>query len=418
MGSKYRNSFFDAKREWSKYKDAVLNYYLRPYLQKVKEIKVKGTRKPICVVDMFAGRGEFKTGEPGSPRIIAGHLQELAKQGYQVKLLCYENHKPFSKHLVNVLQPYAFATVMPKDCFTDIASIAQLASTHTTLLYIDPCEVVQLNLPKLGLVFDKVRQNSSVEALIVFMARAFMRHAAWARNVEMRLDETGALDDPLVREAEEDDKAMWLDALYDDDVISQHAQSQKSHALLNDIAGGGYWEAIVDETTIPWEERVARFVDGYRQKLRSWFRVVEALPVRPDTSPTPKYWITFMSRYEPAFDLFNRAACDMTRAQDLNIRNKPGTLFAGMSTEPEVAAPQVVDRAVKKTAKPLTSCKWNELRWRTCGNRNVGRFTESEVNHSIKRLLRTGFLNGASGDKVEEEKVLSPTEELKSWVDR
>lgn len=51
MGSKYRNSFFDSKRDWSKYKDAILNYYLTPYLQKVKTIG-----KPICIVDMFAGR--------------------------------------------------------------------------------------------------------------------------------------------------------------------------------------------------------------------------------------------------------------------------------------------------------------------------------------------------------------------------
>src|SRR5688500_15691895 len=132
MGSKYRNSFFDTKREWSKYKDAVLSYYLRPYLQKEKEIQLGGARKAICVVDMFAGRGESKTGEAGSPRIIAGHLQELAKQGYQVKLLCYENYKPFYKHLVSVLKPYPFATAMPKDCFSDIASIAGLASTHST----------------------------------------------------------------------------------------------------------------------------------------------------------------------------------------------------------------------------------------------------------------------------------------------
>src|SRR5258706_9461524 len=131
MGSKYRNSFFDSKREWSNYKDSVLDYYLRPYLQKVKEIKVRGIRKPICIVDMFAGRGEFKTGEPGSPRIIAARLQELAAHGYQVKLCCYENYQPFYKHLVSVLEPFPFAEAVPKDCFSDIANIAQLASTHT-----------------------------------------------------------------------------------------------------------------------------------------------------------------------------------------------------------------------------------------------------------------------------------------------
>jgi hypothetical protein len=211
---------------------------------------------------------------------------------------------------------------------------------------------------------------------------------------------------------------MWLEALYGDEAVSQHAQAQESQALLNGIAGGNYWETIVHDTTINWEEKVARLVDEYRQKLRSWFRLVEALPVRPDTSPIPKYWIAFMSRYEPAFDLFNRAACDMVRAQELNITNRPGTLFAGTATEPEPAAPQLVDRAVKRAARLVVSCKWNELRWRTCGNRNVGKFTDSEVNQSIKRLLKAGFLSGSSGDKVEETKILSPTEQLKSWLDR
>jgi three-Cys-motif partner protein len=413
MGSKYRNSFFDSKRDWSKYKDSVLEYYLIPYLQKVKLIG-----KPICIVDMFAGRGEFKTGEPGSPRIIATRLQELVQQGYQVKLRCYENHQPFYKHLVTVLKPFPFAEALPADCFSDVADIAQLASTHTTLLYIDPCDVVQLSLSKLGLIFNEVRRNSSVEALIVFMARAFMRQAALVRSVEMRLEESGALNDPLVRDAEEDDKAMWLEALHGDEAVAQHAQSQKYQALLSDIAGGDYWQAIVQDSTIPWEEKCAKLVDEYRRKLRGWFKLVEALAVHSDTSAIPKYWMAFMSRYEPAFDLFNRAACDTIRAQRQNFRNQPDMLFAGTESQPETAPPQAVDRAVKRAAQPHPKCHWKELRWRTCGNRNVGKFTDSEVNQSIKRLLKNGWLGGASGDKVEDDSVLSPTAQLKSWIDR
>jgi three-Cys-motif partner protein len=414
MGSKYRNNFFDSKRDWSKYKDSVLDYYLVPYLQKVKRLG-----KPICVVDMFAGRGEFKTGEPGSPRIIAVRLQELAQQGHPVKLLCYENHKPFYKHLVKVLEPFSFAQAAPKDCFSDVANIVQVASTHTTLLYIDPCDVVQLSLSKLGLIFDKVRQNSSVEALIVFMARAFMRQAALAQSVEMRLEESGALKDPLVSAAEvEDDKAMWLEALYGDEAVSQHAQSQKYQALLSDIAGGDYWQAIIQDSTMTWNEKCESLVDQYRLKLRNWFNLAEALPVHADTGAIPKYWIAFVSRYEPAFDLFNRAACEMVRAQRQNFRNQPDMLFAGTAAEPETASPSTVDRAVKRAAKPLSSCRWKQLRWRTCGNRNVGKFTDSEVDQSIKRLLKTGWLVGATGDKVEEDSNLSPTSQLKSWTDR
>jgi three-Cys-motif partner protein len=413
MGSKYRNSFFDSKREWSKYKDSVLDYYLTPYLQKVKRIG-----KPICIVDMFAGRGEFETGEPGSPLIIATHLEELAKQGHRVKLRCYENYPPFYEHLATVLKPFAFAEALSKDCFDDVGDIAQLASNHTILLYIDPCDVTQLGLSRLGLIFDKVRQNSSVEALIVFMARAFMRQAALAHSIEMRLWEAGALGDPVVFDAEEDDKAMWLDVLYGGETVAQHAQSQKYQALLSDIAGGDYWHAIVQDGTVLWEEKCSKLVDEYRRKLRNWFKLVEALPVHSDKSTIPKYWMVFMSRYEPAFDLFNRAACEMVRSQHQNFQNQPGNLFAGVQLEPETADPHAVDRAVKRAAQPLNSCPWKELRWRTCGNRNVGRFTDSEVNQSIKRLLKSGWLSGAVGGKVEENAVVSPTAELRSWVDR
>ncbi|HEX3359032.1 MAG TPA: hypothetical protein VHS31_18780 [Tepidisphaeraceae bacterium] len=271
---------------------------------------------------------------------------------------------------------------------------------------------------KLRLIFDKVRQNSSVEALIVFMARAFMRQAALTRSVEMRLAETGALHDPMVIDAEEDDRAMWLDAMYGEEAAVQHAQTQKYQALLTDIAGGNYWQSIVQDSKVLWEEKCAKLVDEYRQKLKTWFKLVEALAVYSDTSSIPKYWIAFMTRYEPAFDLFNRAACDVIRAQRQNVQNKPGTLFAGMQIAPETALPQTVDRAVKRTAQPLSACKWKEMRWRICGNRNVGKFTDSEVNQSIKRLLKSGWLTGASGDKVEENNNLSPTAQLKSWIDR
>jgi hypothetical protein len=40
------------------------------------------------------------------------------------------------------------------------------------------------------------------------------------------------------------------------------------------------------------------------------------------------------------------------------------------------------------------------------------------VDQTIKRLLKNGWLAGASGDKVEENSILSPTAQLNSWIDR
>ena len=51
------SDFFDAKRDWSRYKDFILGYYLEPYIPKVNTLG-----KPILVVDCFAGRGEFGDG--------------------------------------------------------------------------------------------------------------------------------------------------------------------------------------------------------------------------------------------------------------------------------------------------------------------------------------------------------------------
>ena len=413
MGSKYRNSFFDEKRDWSKYKDSILNYYLVPYLQKVKEL-----RKPICIVDMFAGRGEFKTGEPGSPKIIATRVQEFVGENVEskVKLRAYENYKPFYAHLAAVLKPYQFAEVLQKDCFSDLADIAQLGSGHTLLLYIDPCDVGQLSLSKLSPIFDKVKQRSSVEVLMIFMARAFMRQAALALKVETQHRDQNSSNFPLLLDVDDDDKAMWGETPNDDTSAVRRAQSQRHRALLSDIAGGDYWDKIVQDAAISWEERGAKLVDRYRQRLKTWFSVAEALPVRPDDSQTPKYWILFLSRYEPAFDLFNRAACNVVRSQRHKASNN--TLFPMQAGEASGASPPVVDRAVKRSAKLHSKCRWNKLRWETCGGRNVGEYTDSEVDQSIKRLLKDDWLTGAPGNKVEDDATLSPTEKLKSWIDR
>ncbi len=67
---------------------------------------------------------------------------------------------------------------------------------------------------------------------------------------------------------------------------------------------------------------------------------------------------------------------------------------------------------------PLMQVSCRELRWVTCGGLNVGTYTDSEINQSIKRLLKSGWLTGAAGEKVEEKTILSPTQLLASWLDR
>lgn len=51
------SDFFGKKKDWSRYKDFILSYYLEPYIPKVNKLN-----RPILVVDCFAGRGEFGDG--------------------------------------------------------------------------------------------------------------------------------------------------------------------------------------------------------------------------------------------------------------------------------------------------------------------------------------------------------------------
>ena len=74
------HDFFKAKRPWSKYKDFILGYYVEPYIAKVATLK-----KPILIVDCFAGCGQFGDGQPGSPLIIASIVKKWYDKGYQVR---------------------------------------------------------------------------------------------------------------------------------------------------------------------------------------------------------------------------------------------------------------------------------------------------------------------------------------------
>lgn len=86
--------FFAAKREWSKYKDMILGYYLTPYLPKVCSLG-----KPVVIVDCFAGAGRFDDGTDGSPRIIAQAIGKWASKGKPVQALLVEGNKTLFRQL-------------------------------------------------------------------------------------------------------------------------------------------------------------------------------------------------------------------------------------------------------------------------------------------------------------------------------
>ncbi len=53
-------NFFKEKKDWSIFKDKILDYYLTPYIAKIVR-----TGKPLIIFDCFAGKGKFDNGEKG-----------------------------------------------------------------------------------------------------------------------------------------------------------------------------------------------------------------------------------------------------------------------------------------------------------------------------------------------------------------
>ncbi len=66
--------FFNKKKDWSLLKDSIIDNYLEPYIRKILY-----ARRPVFIIDCFAGKGKFDDGNPGSPLIIATHIKNIMK---------------------------------------------------------------------------------------------------------------------------------------------------------------------------------------------------------------------------------------------------------------------------------------------------------------------------------------------------
>jgi three-Cys-motif partner protein len=71
------DDFFAGKRPWSIIKDQVLEQYMPGYLAKVNRL-----RRPILLIDGYAGPGVFDDGKPGSPLIMCAAAEKIAKGNY------------------------------------------------------------------------------------------------------------------------------------------------------------------------------------------------------------------------------------------------------------------------------------------------------------------------------------------------
>lgn len=365
--------FFKEKKNWSRYKDLILDYYLQPYLQKVKQIG-----KPILVVDCFAGPGRFDDGQSGSPLIIAQHLYKLHRAGHRVAGFFVEAKKSLYDRLAQNISGLQIPLETHFGSFRDyIGEITRLAQTHTVFVYLDPFRPKDLLFSDLQTVYEQLKSGQSVETLINFMSSSFLRAV---HSFRKKIIVNGVL--------------------------------QTDHNLVlkwNEIAGGPYWQRIAFDPELSADERAYQLANGYAANLRRWFKWVLIYPIREKYEHKwPKYHLIFGSRFREAVELINRAMVK-ARREFIKAEFIEGYLFP-IQPEKEMFNPEEVQRAVLGTCRKLGRTTWAELRVSaTLGD--PAKYTDSEFNSAIKRAIREDKLGSdCPGTRIEQKAHVWPVD--------
>ena len=357
-------NFFKKKKSWSRYKDLILDYYLSPYLAKISHLK-----KPILIVDCFAGPGKFEDGEIGSPLIISSHLNKYFEKGVEVKGYFIEKNDDLFSKLESNIGNNVFPTIVRKGSFQNyINELSEYAKTHTVFVYVDPIKPSQLSFEDLKSVYEQLeKSNQSIETLINFMSFGFLRAIEGIK--ECIIDEKG--------------------------VKAGHSGTLK----WNSIAGGNYWQEILFCDKPPMK-KVEFLASGYTKELHRWFRYVLDYPVREKYEDTlPKYHLIFGSRHPDAVELINRAMVK-ARREFVGSRFVKGMLFDNRPPKEVVNEDEIKDFLLS-VLNNIKKSTWKMLRVNTTLAYPC-MYTDSEFDRNIKKLIQKKIIKSDSdGNRIE-----------------
>lgn len=353
MGHQASRAFFDQKKPWSKRKDEILGYYLIPYLPKVATRK-----KPIVIVDGFAGPGRFSTGEAGSPVIIADTIQRFLgmERGVDCSEICVERDPELHQSLAENLRAYKFSRSVCSSFLEFLPELEGIASNSTVFIYADPFAIDGLEWQAMDRVFSLIKAGISVELLLNFNAPAFVRRARAALALGATTDEPPEDDDP---------------------------SQDVSGAALDRAVGGNWWRSIMKPMG-SFASEVEAVAGELRKRLSQRFGEAGMYPIRARLADCiPKYYLIYATRHRDGLILINEAFCN-DRNQQVSQRGPvQGLLFEpdpqALPSPDDVLLPALL-RLLKDgmTRRELQAAVTREL---------FGMFREKSVRDEIARLV-------------------------------
>jgi len=288
-GESTESSFFKGKRPWSKIKNQVLGTYMPAYLTKVAKL-----RRPITLIDAFAGPGQFEDGSPGSPLIICQAAEQHARDQYLAIFVNRDraHHGQLSDVLSSLIDQQK---VFPIQGTAEnlLAKVRDVVEDHTVFLYLDP---FGLKGCEFSVIEPFLRRDRAYSTEIVINLSIPTMHRLAARKA--------------VAECRADTPRI-----------------QSFHERLTRVLGGDYWQDILwDETKDP-EVKAREVMSVYRQKILGFdLPFTGSCPVREKEGTGIKYYITFCSRHRDAMLLMNDAMCGAYH-QRMHEAVTEGTLF-------------------------------------------------------------------------------------------
>jgi len=360
--------FFTEKREWSKYKDMILSYYLTPYLPKVLRIG-----RPVVIVDCFAGAGRFDDGTDGSPRIIAKAIEDWGSKGRPVEALLVEPKKTIFKQLEdNVCEFGSLCRPVYGDFNDAVAEIERLARTHTVFVYIDPYGLKPLKFSLLSSIYRYVKSGTSVEVLMNFNSPSLIRNGRAALGLSQR---------------EVPEEEWFLES--DEDTTRTMSPEE-----IDEIAGGSYWRSIVS-SEITFSEMEEACAQEYMGQMRRYFQGVFNYPIKEKyTHKIPKYRLIFGSRHQDAMLLINDDVCN-ARDRFLKKERLDGWLF-DLRQDDEKHDPIRLREAIRSVLGVCDKIKRRDLIVRSL-EVVFGEYKESEHKAAISALIKEGIIFSETG---------------------
>ena len=369
MTHKADEEFFREKREWSKRKDFILRYYLPAYLPKLAT-----QRRPICVVDAFAGPGQFEDGEPGSPLIICTALENAVRAGLKVpvKAVLIERKADLCSRLSLRIGGFSFASVHEGTFLQHLPEVVRVSRTHSTFLYLDPFTVDGLEWEGMDQVFSHLERGVSIEVLLNFNANSFARRGCAA----LKMAEPPP--DDQYQDIDEAKTASGPPATIDE---------------LNRVVGGDWWQQIL-RSPDSYEQQVAAIIERYCSALRARFQEVCCYEVKAHSRHrVPKYVLVFGSRHPDALRLMNDAMCKARDRQAVAEAPRDDTLF---EMRPKSLVPDL-DRLPGVIKEALTSSMTRGELIETVIRRCFCTYSTGEVAKAVGALIKSGEIMSATG---------------------